>query len=53
VDYIKYLNPDMTDEEAIAKLDSNRRMNATAKGKGVDIESILKRVSSGPEQPTR
>jgi len=53
VDYIRYLNPDMTEEEAMQKLESNKRLNEKAKGKGVDIDSILKRVQSGPELQAR
>lgn len=41
VDYMIYINPDMTPEEAIKKLDENKRLNGIAKNKGLDVESIL------------
>ena len=39
-----YLNPDMTEEEALAKIDSNKVLNGKAKTKGLDVDSILARI---------
>jgi hypothetical protein len=49
IDYIRYLNPDMSEEEAEEALIKARRVNATKKA-GLDIDGILSRVTSGPQQ---
>jgi hypothetical protein len=52
-DYIRYLNPDMTEEEAEEKLRTNRRATGRVRELGIDTDAILARVASGSQQQAR
>lgn len=44
VDYLRWLDPDLSEDEALAKVERNRRLNAAARNRGVDIDAILERA---------